>query len=64
LQPEKIHQRSAKESEQYWEPFENPRELTKIKTIFQWNEYPNAFKESWVDYIENEFERREEWFLV
>jgi len=62
LQPEKIHQRSAKESEQYWEPFENPRELTKIKTIFQWNEYPNAFKESWVDYIENEFERREDGF--
>jgi hypothetical protein len=59
LQPNKIYQKSAKESEQYWEAFEHPKELKKIKTIFQWNEYPNAFKETWVDYIENEFERRE-----
>ena len=62
LQPEKIYQRSVRESEQYWEPFENPKELTKIKTIFQWNEYPSAFKESWVDYIEDEFDRRESGF--
>jgi len=59
LQPEKITQRSKKQNEQYWQPEEYPKELQKIKTIFQWNEYPNAFKESWVDYIENEFERRD-----
>ena len=62
LQPEKIYQRSAKESEQYWEAFDNPKELKKIKTIFQWNEYPSTFKETWVDYIEDEFERRESGF--
>ena len=59
LQPEKITQRSKKQNEQYWQPEEYPKELQKIKTIFQWNEYPNAFKESWVDYIENEFETRD-----
>ena len=64
LQPKKIYQRSDDKSKQYWEPSEYPKELQKIKTIFQWNEYPNAFKESWVDYIENEFERRDSgyWF--
>jgi hypothetical protein len=64
LQPKKVYQRSDDKSKQYWEPSEYPKELQKIKTIFQWNEYPNAFKESWVDYIEDEFERRENgyWF--
>jgi len=64
LQPEKITQRSKKKNEQYWHPEEYPKELQKIKTIFEWNEYPNAFKNSWVDYIENEFERRDSgyWF--
>ena len=64
LQPKKVHERSSKASEQYWEPFEYPKELEKIKTIFQWNEHTSAFKESWVDYIENEFERRDAgyWF--
>ena len=62
LQSDKIYERSAKKSDQYWEAFEYPKELKKIKTIFQWNEYSNAFKEIWVDYIENEFERRESGF--
>ena len=64
LQPKKVYQRSNVQSEQYWEAKEIPRELKKITTIFQWNEYPSAFKETWVDYIEDEFERRENgyWF--
>ena len=62
LQPKEIHKRSEVKSEQYWEPFEYPKELSKIKTIFQWNEYPSSFKESWVDYIETEFDRRESGF--
>ena len=62
LQPKKIYSRSKTKSEQYWEPNEQPKELQKIKTIFQWNEYPNAFKESWIPYIEREFERREDGF--
>ena len=62
LQPKKIYKRSDVKEKQYWEPIEYPKELNKIKTIFQWNEYPSSFKESWVDYIENEFERRENGF--
>ena len=62
LQPKEIYSRSKTKSEQYWEPNEQPKELQKIKTIFQWNEYPNAFKESWVSYIETEFDRRDNGF--
>ena len=62
LQPKKVHSRSNDKKEQYWEAEEYPRELFKIKTVFQWNEYPSSFKETWVDYIENEFERRENGF--
>ena len=62
LQPSKIYNRSNVKKEQFWEPFEYPKELKKIKTVFQWNEYPSTFKETWVDYIEDEFERRENGF--
>ena len=64
LQPKKIHERSKKTPEQFWEESEYPRKLFKIKTIFQWNSMPSSFKESWIPYIEDEFERRENgyWF--
>ena len=64
LQPKKIHERSKKTPEQFWEESEYPRQLFKIKTIFQWNSMPSSFKESWIPYIEDEFERRENgyWF--
>jgi len=49
----------------YWEREEIPKELDKIPSIFQWNDMPSAFKNRWVDYIEGEFDRREEgyWFI-
>ena len=64
LQPKKVFSRSNVKSEQYWEPSELPKELKKIKTIFQWNEYTSAFKQDWISYIEDEFVRRENgyWF--
>jgi len=43
-----------------WEYTEYPKELNKIKTIFDWKEYPNSFKERYIEYIENEFKIREE----
>jgi len=43
-----------------WEYTEYPKELNKIKTIFDWKEYPNDFKEKYIEYIEDEFKRREE----
>ena len=64
LVPEKVFSRSKKQSEQYWEAEEYPKELKRIQSIFQWNEMPSSFKDKWVDYIEEEFDRREfgHWF--
>ena len=39
-----------------------PKPLKKIKTIFDWEQYPIDFKEEWYDYIDKEFERREKGF--
>ena len=63
--PKKVYSRSEKKSQQYWEPKELPQQLSKIQSIFQWNEMPNEFKGRWVDYIEQEFDRREDgfWFM-
>jgi len=64
-QPKKIHSRSKKKPEQYWERIDIPKPLSKIQSIFQWNEMPSEFKNNWVDYIENEFDNRElgYWFM-
>ena len=59
---DKPYKRSDKKLEQYWEVFEHRKELKKIKTIFDWKAYPETFKESLHDYIDNEFKRREEGF--
>jgi hypothetical protein len=63
--PEKCLQRHSANAEQYWERQELPRELAKIQSIFQWNEKPKEFKDRWVDYIEQEFDHREQgfWFM-
>ena len=45
-----------------WKPFEYPKELQKIKTIFDWKTYDEDFKERWYDYIDNEFKRRDQGF--
>jgi len=63
--PDKIHSRSNKKAEQYWNNTEIPTELKKIKSIFQWHDAPTSFKNKWVDYVETEFDRRDEgfWFM-
>ena len=65
LAPEQCLQRHSKTSEQYWQRLDLPKELSKIQTIFQWNEMSTEFKDRWVDYIEQEFIYREEglWFM-
>ena len=45
-----------------WEFSEYPKELEKIKTVFDWKEYSSEFQEKWFDYIDNEFKLREEGF--
>ena len=47
-----------------WQVHEYPKALKKIKTIFDWKQYPDDFKEKWYVYIDREFARRHEgyWF--
>lgn len=63
--PKNIYSRDNKTSEQYWERQPIPKDLEKIQSIFQWNEKPREFKARWVDYIEKEFDYREDgyWFM-
>jgi len=48
-----------------WQRIEYPKELSKLKNIFDWRSYPEEQKEQWYDYIDEEFKRREEgfWFM-
>ena len=45
-----------------WKPFDYPKELKQISSIFDWRNYPDDFKDKWEDYINEEFERREKGF--
>ena len=45
-----------------WTPFDYPKELKQISSIFDWRNYPDDFKDKWEDYINEEFERREKGF--
>ena len=48
-----------------WVKLEQPKELSRLKSIFDWKNYPEEQKEQWYDYIDREFKRREEgfWFM-
>jgi len=59
---EDSYKRSAKKEEQYWEQRAYPKELEKIKNRFDWDKYPDRFKETWYDFIDNEFTYRENGF--
>ena len=65
LRPNTMQKRAKNSSEQYWERKELPKELSKIYSIFQWNDMSSIFKDKWVDYIEDEFDKRElgHWFM-
>jgi hypothetical protein len=47
-----------------WTPHEYPKELKSIKSIFDWKDYPDEFKQRWHAYIDTEFTKRDEghWF--
>ena len=49
-------------AEDKWQVTPQPKQLQRIKTIFDWKEYPSDFKEKHIDYIESEFEKRENGF--
>ena len=60
--PKQVYKRSETTKNQYWEREELSKQLSKIQSIFQWNEMPVQFKNKWVDYIEKEFDKREQGF--
>ena len=45
-----------------WVKLDQPKELAKLKNIFDWRTYPDEAKEQWFDYIDEEFKRREQGF--
>ena len=59
---ENAYSRSENKLDQYWEAHDIPKELSKIKTIFEWDTYPDHFKNKWYEYIDQEFEYREKGF--
>jgi len=48
-----------------WEVQDIPETLIKIRSIFEWNKRDEAFKNKWIEYIEGEFDKREDgyWFV-
>ena len=56
--PKKIYEHKSKK----WVRFDYPKELSKLKNIFDWRNYPEESKEQWFDYIDEEFKRRDEGF--
>ena len=45
-----------------WQAQEYPKDLQRIKTIFDWRDLPADFKNKWHGYIDNEFTKRDEGF--
>ena len=47
-----------------WTPEEYPKELKAINSIFDWRDYPDKFKSKWGEYIDEQFNKRENgsWF--
>ena len=56
--PKEVH----KDPKDKWVRFTQPKELERLKNIFDWRSYPDDQKEKWYDYIDEEFRRREEGF--
>ena len=54
--------RSKEKAEQRWEKADYPKELSRIKSRFDWEDYDTEFKEKWYDYIDKEFTRRDQGF--
>ena len=58
LEPMHVHSNEIKK----WKKFDYPKELGKLKNIFDWRAYPEEAKDQWYDLIDEEFKRREEGF--
>ena len=56
--------KSLKKGENKWTVKPIPEQLKNIKSIFEWRDYPDEFKEEWYEYIDEQFEFRDKgyWF--
>ena len=63
--PKDVFSCSKKPNEQKWKRFKSPDAFSKIKTRFDWVDYPKQFKETHYGYIDQEFDRRDNgfWFM-
>ncbi len=61
LEPKSVHVPAKNK----WQKINYPKELDKLKNIFDWRAYPEGAKDQWYDYIDEEFKRRDEgfWFI-
>ena len=48
LEPKGVHMHPKKK----WVKLDQPKELNKLKNIFDWRNYPDENKDKWFDYIE------------
>ena len=46
--PKQVYQNKLKK----WVKFDQPKELSRLKNIFDWRAYPEESKDQWYDYIE------------
>ena len=58
----KAPKNTYKDVKDKWVRFDYPEELSRIKNIFDWRNYPDENKGKWYDYIDEEFSRREKGF--
>ena len=63
--PKEVYSISKDKSKQKWKQFELNPAFKKIKTRFDWDDYPEEFKEYHYKYIDEEFKRRDSgfWFM-
>ena len=58
----KVPPQVYKHEKNKWVKTDQPKELERLKSIFDWRAYPDDQKEQWFDYIDEEFNRRENGF--
>ncbi len=56
--PKEVHKFESNK----WTRTPLPKVLSKIKSVFEWDKYPEDFKEKWYDFIDEEFNKREQGF--
>jgi len=61
MEPMHVHSNAKNK----WQKINYPKELSRLKNIFDWRNHPEEQKEQWFDYIDEEFRRRDEgfWFV-